>query len=187
MRAAARGRDADARRAAAEGLDLLTTWQQSFGALDLQASVAMHGTELMFAGLAAAARSRDPEVLFEWSERARHLSQQVAPVRPPHDADLSADLAELRMLRADLAGSDWTTDARVRELRDRVRDRQWSSTGVGQSHERLGLRETRARLDDDTAILAYIFTREELLCVVVTASGSSIVELALSRLSLIHI
>lgn len=182
VRAASAGRDADARRAAAEGLDLLTAWQQSFGALDLQASVAMHGTELMFTGLAAAARSRDPEVLFEWSERARHLSQQVAPVRPPHDADLSADLAELRMLRAELAGSDWTTDARVRELRDRVRDRQWSSTGVGGNHQRLGLLETRARLEDDTAILAYVFTREELLCVVVTASGSSIAELSLPRI-----
>lgn len=182
LRAAARGRDAEARRAAAQGLDLLTAWQQSFGALDLQASVAMHGTELMFAGLAAAARSRDPEVLFEWSERARHLSQQVAPVRPPHDAELSADLAELRMLRADLAGSDWTTDTRVRELRDRVRDRQWSSTGVRGSRERLGLSETRRRLDDDTAILAYVFTRDELLCVVVTASDSSIVELSLPRI-----
>jgi len=182
VRAASAGKDADARRAAAAGLDLLTAWQQSFGALDLQASVAMHGTELMFTGLAAAARSRDPEVLFEWSERARHLSQQVAPVRPPHDEELSADLAELRMLRADLAGSDWTTDARVRELRDRVRDRQWSSTGVGGSHERLGLRETRARLDDDTAILAYVFSRDELLCVVVTASASSIVELSLPRI-----
>ncbi|GAA1232461.1 tetratricopeptide (TPR) repeat protein [Microbacterium phyllosphaerae] len=181
-RASAAGRHTEARRAAAEGLDLLTAWQQSFGALDLQASVAMHGTELMFTGLAAAARAHDPEVLFDWSERARHLSQQVAPVRPPHDADLSSDLAELRMLRADLAGSDWTTDARVRELRDRVRDRQWSSTGAGGSRERLGLLETQARLDDETAILAYVFTREELLCVVVTASGSSIVELSLPRI-----
>ncbi|MFJ4998735.1 CHAT domain-containing protein [Microbacterium sp. NPDC088619] len=182
VRAASAGKDADARRAAADGLELLTAWQQSFGALDLQASVAMHGTELMFTGLAAAARSRDPGVLFEWSERARHLSQQVAPVRPPHDEELSADLAELRMLRADLAGSDWTTDSRVRELRDRVRDRQWSSTGVGGNHERLGLRETMARLDGDTAILAYVFTRDELLCVVVTASASSIVELSLPRI-----
>ena len=181
-RASAAGRDADARRAAAAGLDLLTTWQQSFGALDLQASVAMHGTELMFTGLAAAARSHDPEVVFEWSERARHLSQQVAPVRPPHDAELSADLAELRMLRADLAGSDWTTDTRVRELRDRVRDRQWSSTGAGGNRERLGLRETRSTLDGDTAILAYIYTRTELLCVVVTASDSSIVELSWARI-----
>lgn len=182
LRASAQGRDAAARRAAAEGLDLLTAWQQSFGALDLQASVAMHGTELMFAGLAAAARSRDPEVMFEWSERARHLSQQVAPVRPPHDDALAADLAELRMLRADLAGSDWTTDARVRELRDRVRERQWSSTGAAGSRERLGLRDTRDRLDADTAVLAYVYTRTELLCVVVTPSDASIVQLSWPRI-----
>lgn len=181
-RASTAGRDADARRAAAEGLDLLTAWQQSFGALDLQASVAMHGTELMFTGLAAAARSRDPEILFEWSERARHLSQQVAPVRPPHDAELSADLAELRMLRADLAGSDWTTDARVRELRDRVRDRQWSSTGAGGSRERLELPDVRSRLHTDTAILAYVYTRTELLCVVVTPSDAAVVELSWPRI-----
>ncbi|WP_091228734.1 CHAT domain-containing protein [Microbacterium sp. 3J1] len=178
LRASAAGRDAEARRAAAEGLDLLTAWQQSFGALDLQASVAMHGTELMFAGLHAAARSRDPAIMFEWSERARHLSQQVAPVRPPPDDDLAADLAELRMLRADLAGSDWTTDARVRELRDRVRERQWSSTGAAGNRGRVDLRETRSRLDADTAVLAYVYTRAELLCVVVTASGSTLVPLS---------
>nr|WP_017203060.1 hypothetical protein [Microbacterium barkeri] len=80
--AAAAGRDRAALHAAADGLDLLTAWQQSFGALDLQASVAMHGSDLMFTGLASAARLRDPAVLFEWSERARHLSQQVAPGRP---------------------------------------------------------------------------------------------------------
>lgn len=181
-RAFTAGRDAESRRAAAEGLDLLTSWQQSFGALDLQASVAMHGTELVFTGLAAAARSRIPEVLFEWSERARHLSQQVAPVRPPHDAELSADLAELRMLRADLAGSDWTTDARVRELRDRVRDRQWSMTGAGGSRERLGLVETQSQLHEGTAVLAYVYTRTALLCVVVTRSTASIVELSWPRI-----
>lgn len=180
-RATAAGRDADARRAAAEGLDLLTAWQQSFGALDLQASVAMHGTELMFAGLAAAARSPDPEVLFEWSERARHLSQQVTPVRPPHDDELAADLSELRMLRADLAGSDWTTDARVRELRDRVRDRQWSATGAGVQRDRLDLRAARERLPHDTAILAYVYTGAELHAVVVTASASAVVELSWPR------
>ncbi len=181
VRAAAAGRDRDALRAAGAGLDLLTAWQQSFGALDLQASVAMHGTELMFAGLAAAARTRNPEVLFEWSERARHLSQQVAPVRPPRDAELAADLAELRMLRADLAGSDWTTDPRVRTLRDRVRERQWSGTGTSGMRHRLALAEAQSRLDAGTAILSYVFTGSALLCVVVTGSGSSIVELAWPR------
>nr|WP_314842206.1 CHAT domain-containing protein [uncultured Microbacterium sp.] len=178
-RASAAGRHAEARRHAAEGLDLLTTWQQSFGALDLQASVAMHGADLVFAGLRSAARSSDPAVLFEWSERARHLSQQVAPVRPPHDSALAADLAELRMLRADLAGSDWTTDARVRMLRDRVRDRQWSSTGAAPGRDRSGLTETRlllaehSRSQGDTAILAYVYTGEDVLCVVVTATGAA--------------
>ncbi|WP_449407236.1 CHAT domain-containing protein [Microbacterium maritypicum] len=181
-RASAAGRDGLARRAAADGLDLLTAWQQSFGALDLQASVAMHGTDLMFAGLAAAARSHDPAVLFEWSERARHLSQQVAPVRPPRDETLAADLAELRMLRADLAGSDWTTDPRVRALRDRVRDRQWSATGAGASRDRLDLAATQERLAPGTAVLAYVYTGTDLLCVVATTSGATIVELSWPRI-----
>lgn len=180
-RAATAGDDAAARRTAALGLDLLTGWQQSFGALDLQASVAMHGTELMFTGLAAAARSRDPGIIFEWSERARHLSQQIAPVRPPHDPSLAADLAELRMLRADLAGSDWTADPRVRELRDRVRDRQWSSTGAGARRDRVSLRETRSRLDIDTAILAYVYTGSALVCVIATAASTAVVDLPWSR------
>ncbi|MDF2509649.1 MAG: hypothetical protein K0Q52_3508, partial [Microbacterium sp.] len=180
-RAAAQGRDREALRAAADGLDLLTAWQQSFGALDLQASVAMHGSDLMYAGLSAAARLHDPATLFEWSERARHLSQQVAPVRPPHDESLAVDLAELRMLRAELAGADWTTDTRVRVLRDRVRERQWAATGSGGTRERLGLGEATALLDPDTAVLSYIFTGSALHGIVVTRSGATIVDLSWSR------
>ena len=180
-RAASAGRDREALRAAADGLDLLTTWQQSFGALDLQASVAMHGNDLMFAGLSAAARLRDPATLFEWSERARHLSQQVAPVRPPHDESLAVDLAELRMLRAELAGADWTTDARVRALRDRVRERQWASTGSGGTRERLGLAEATALLDPGTAVLSYVFTGSALHGIVTSAAGATVVDLSWSR------
>lgn len=180
-RSAATGRDRDALRAAAEGLELLTAWQKSFGALDLQASLAMHGSDLVFAGLSAAARLGDPAVLFEWSERARHLSQQVAPVRPPHDADLAVDLAELRMLRAELSGEDWTTDARVRSIRDRVRERQWATTGVGGTRDRVGLTETMSSLDPDTVVLSYVFTGVDLHAVVVTASGATIVDLSWSR------
>lgn len=180
-RAAAAGRDRDALRAAADGLDLLTTWQQSFGALDLQASVAMHGSDLMYAGLSAAARLRDPFALFEWSERARHLSQQVAPVRPPHDETLAVDLAELRMLRAELAGADWTTDARVRTLRDRVRERQWAATTSGGTRERLGLSAATALLDRDIAVLSYVFTGSDLHAIVVTSAGATIVDLSWVR------
>lgn len=180
-RAAAAGRQRDVLRAAADGLDLLTAWQKSFGALDLQASIAMQGSDLMFAGLSAAARLADPAVLFEWSERARHLSQQVAPLRPPHDAGLSEDLAELRMLRAELAGQDWTTDARVRSLRDRVRERQWAATGTEGTRDRLGLPEAAAALSADTAVISFVFTGTELHAVVVTASDATVVELSWAR------
>lgn len=174
-RANAQGRAAQARRHAARGLDLLSDWQRSFGALDLQASLAMHGTGLIFRGLAAAADSGDPRILFDWSERARHLSQQVVPVRPPHDARLADDLAELRMLRADLSGSEWTTDPKVRALRDRVRDRQWSATGAGGTRPRVTLDELRAALGPRTAALSYVFSSDALLCVVTTADDSRIV------------
>ena len=135
----------------------------------------------MYAGLSAAARLRDPATLFEWSERARHLSQQVAPVRPPHDESLAMDLAELRMLRAELAGGDWTTDARVRALRDRVRERQWAATGSSGTRERLGLAEATALLDPDLAILSYVFTGRDLQAVVTTSAGATIVDLSWGR------
>src|SRR5690606_9003222 len=127
--ALASGRRRVARRLAAEGLDLFTDWQSAFGALDLQASLTTHGPGLLTAGLAAAAESDDPDVLFDWGERARHLGLQVVPVRPPHNSAAASDLAELRMLRADLTGEDWVSHPRVRAVRDRVRERQWSSTG----------------------------------------------------------
>ncbi|MFA4897514.1 MULTISPECIES: CHAT domain-containing protein [Microbacterium] len=176
-RAQAHGRSTEARRHAAHGLDLLSDWQRSFGALDLQVSLAMHGTGLIFRGLAAAGDSRDPAILFDWSERARHLSQQVAPVRPPRDGHLADDLATLRMLRTDLSGTEWTTDPRVRALRDRVRDRQWTETGAGDLRPRVTLDELRASLDPDTAVLSYVFTGASLLCLVTTADASRIVDL----------
>src|SRR4029078_1544984 len=91
---------AAARRWAAQGLDRLGAWSRSFGSLDLQSSIAMHGSGLIREGLAAALRSRRPEIVFEWSERARHLGQQVVPLRPPPDPGMAGELAELRRLRA---------------------------------------------------------------------------------------
>lgn len=177
QRAARAGRRSEALRAAASGIDLISDWQQSFGALDLQSSAAMMGTELMLTGLAAAAQTTDASVLFEWSERARHVSQQVSPLRPPHDPELADDLAALRLLRVELAGSDWMNDARVRALRDRVRERQWSATGARGRHERVGLAETIAHLDADTAVLSYVYTGSGLQVVVTTASGAEIIVL----------
>ena len=105
--AAARNREAEVRRHAARGLDLLDRTQQAVGSLDLQVSAAMRGSGLITTGLSSAVRSGGHDVIFDWSERARLLSQQILPVRPPPDPTLAADLAELRVLRAAEPDGDW--------------------------------------------------------------------------------
>jgi tetratricopeptide (TPR) repeat protein len=179
--ALASGRRGVARRLAAEGLDLFTGWQSAFGALDLQASLTMHGTGLLTAGLAAAGASDDPAVLFDWGERARHLGLQVRPVRPPHDSAAASDLAELRMLRADLAGEDWVSDRRVRAVRDRVRERQWSSTGGTAAREHATLAGLQAGLAPEVAALTWVYTGRALHAVVATGGDAAVVRLSWDR------
>lgn len=175
-RSAARGRGGDARRHAAEGLELLTGWQGDFGSLDLLSSAAMHGSGLLQAGLTAAVRSGRADVLFEWSERARHLGQQVVPVRPPPDPVLADELAELRRLRAD--DPAWADSPRVAELRERARERQWSRTRAGVFQRRIALDELVGAVDADTAVLCYVYSGARLHAVVVTRGGARVVELA---------
>ncbi|MDQ4213889.1 CHAT domain-containing protein [Microbacterium sp. ASV81] len=176
-RAAAAGDDAGARRIAAAGLDELAAWQAAFGSLDLATALVMHGTGLLYAGLEAAVRSRRPGIVFEWSERARHLSQQTVPLRPPPDEGLAADLAELRMLRSEAVSGDWLALPRAAELSERVRQREWSSMGRAGGRERIALAELQAALDADSAFVAYAYQRDGLVAVAVTADGARVVDI----------
>lgn len=176
-RAAHTGDEVRARRLAADGLDELTTWSSSFGSLDLQTSLAMHASPLVLTGLASALRSERPEAVFEWSERARHLSVQVVPLRPPADPEQAAELSELRMLRADAAGGDWTADPRAIELGERLRRRQWTGTAVADLERPVDLAAASDALDGDTAMLAYVFGGDGLSCVSVTAARAETVTL----------
>ena len=171
--ASARGRHTVARRHAAAGLDELATWLSDFGSLDLQTSAVMQGNGLMGLGLDSAVRSGRPDVVFEWSEWARHMSAQVIPLRPPPDEQLAEDLAELRVLRSE--GGDWQFDPRARELRDRVRERQWSTTGSAAIQPRATLDELQAALDDETALLSYVFSGDLLTVLVVTRAHATLV------------
>ncbi len=165
-RAGAAGRHAEARRHAAAGLDVLSRWQESFGSLDLQTAIAMHSNGLMFAGLDSAIRSGRTDTVFEWSERARHLSQQVVPLRPPPDPAVASEMAEIRMLRAD--DPAWLSNPRVIELRDRARERQWSGTGAAAIEERATLDEMQGALDADTGLLSFVFSGDALSVLIVT-------------------
>ncbi|MDQ7993728.1 MAG: tetratricopeptide repeat protein, partial [Propionicimonas sp.] len=171
-RAAAAGRNGEARRHAGRGLDALGQWQRSFGSLDLQTSLSMHGQGLILEGVGAAVRSGRPDLVFDWSERARHLSQQVVPLRPPPDPELAEDLAELRALRAEDPAGDWLAEPRAAALRDRARHRQWTTTGAAGLDERVGLEELRAALDPDTAFAAYVFGGDTLTALVATDTGT---------------
>ena len=177
QRAALRRNEVATRRAAAAGLDELAQWQQSFGSLDLLTSLTMHGRGLMLTGLSSALRTGRPDVVFEWSERARHLSQQVVQLRPPPDAELAEELSELRMLRADAAGGDWLSGRRATELRDRVRGRQWASTEAAGAETRAGLEGARAALGD-AALLAYVWDGMRLACLVTDAHGTTVLHIA---------
>ena len=176
-RAAARGDDAAARRHSAEGLDDLAEWQASFGSLDLASSLVMHGAGLIYSGLSAAVRSANPEVVFDWSERARHLAQQSVPLRPPPDPEMAAELAELRILRSEAGSEDWLSSPRAGELSERVRARQWTAVATAGAVRRITLTDLRAALPDDTAFLTYLFDGTQFSALAVVGGTARIVRI----------
>ncbi len=131
-----------------------------------------HGAGLIYSGLRAAMRSADPEVVFDWSERARHLAQQSVPLRPPPDPDMAAELAELRILRSESGSEDWLSDPRAGELRERVRARQWTGVATAGAVRRITLAELRASLPDDTAFLTYLFDGSEFSALAVVGGAA---------------
>ena len=174
-RAIAAGREAEARRHAAAGLEALAEWQASFASLDLQSSVRMHGQPLLMDGLSSAIRSGRPEVLFEWSERARHFNQRIVPLRPPPDPAVAADLAELRVLRGE-GSSDWLTSPRAAELHDHIRRRQWSETAAAAVEPIVAMSALQEALGDETALLAFVWSEGRIVCLVVTAREAQTID-----------
>jgi tetratricopeptide (TPR) repeat protein len=175
--AAHAGREGEARRQAARGVEVLERSQHTMGSLELQGASAMLGRGLLTAGLSSAVRSGRPDVIFDWSERARHMSMQVVPVRPPPDPELAADLAELRMIRAAHPDGEWLVDARAAALRDRARERQWSGTGAASIHERVALDEAQSALDDGDSFISFVFDGRKLVALVATRGRAEAVAL----------
>lgn len=156
-----------ARRHVRAGLAALHDWQSSFGSLDLQSSLVGHGRDLAIAGMESALADGDPALVYEWAERTRALTNRVAPVLPPNDPELAADLTELR-----LAGED---ASRRDELVRRIRDRSWYGSGGGGVTEPAVLEQVRAALaDDHAALLGPIRVRGSLATLVLTEAGARV-------------
>ncbi|MGO4255826.1 CHAT domain-containing protein [Marmoricola sp. RAF53] len=166
--AEAQGQSARMRSHARRGLAELHTWQATFGSLDLQSSTVGHGQHLARLGLRAAMADGSPEVVFEWSERARALASRVTSLRPPPDPALAADLTELRV-------ADPQDRARVRELKERIRSHTWFAA-EGTVGEPIGLATLQQRLaTDDAALVAHVVLDEEVTALAVTARDAAVV------------
>ncbi len=158
------------------GLAELHEWQSSFGSLDLQTMVTGHGRRLAVRGLRVAVASRAPEVLLEWSERARMLASRVQPVRVPGNEDVQAHLQELRTL-AGAEDPSRSSAARQAELRQRVRERAWQHRGSGEYDDPATLADVRSRLGERRALVAHVVTSREVVALVVTAESARVVHL----------
>ncbi|TDN92636.1 CHAT domain-containing protein [Microbacterium sp. BK668] len=180
LRAGAAGREAEARRQAERGLELLERSRQATGSLELQGASIMLGRGLLVAGLSSALRSGRPAVVFHWSERTRHMSTQVVPLRPPPDPEAAADLAELRRIRAASPDGEWLSTPRAAFLRDRARERQWSQTGTAGLEGRVGLDEAQAALTHDEAILSFVHDGRSLVALAVGPADVRLVHVDVS-------
>ncbi|GAB3390595.1 hypothetical protein GCM10027568_14860 [Humibacter soli] len=161
-------------REAARGLDELAEWQAVFRSVDLQTSAAMHGQALTKAGIAAALRSGDVASVFEWSERARSIASHAVLPRPPADSRVAADLAELRGLR--LMPRGHAEQRREAELRERIRSRQWSKAGGGVVSAIASLEDVQRNLDDRTVLVAYLWSGQRLVALVVEPDAVRVVD-----------
>jgi tetratricopeptide (TPR) repeat protein len=93
---AATGDDDEALATCTAAVDEFGTLTAELGGTELRAHIALHVSELVETGLTLAVERDDPWLAFEWSERQRASALAVAPVRPPNDAEVAADLDRLR-------------------------------------------------------------------------------------------
>jgi tetratricopeptide (TPR) repeat protein len=103
LRAQAAGDGRGLMIACRRGLSVIDEFRGVFGSSELRARSTAHGAELAALGLRHARRLGRPRLMLEWSERWRAVALAVPPVRPPDDEALSADLAALRDVTAQLA------------------------------------------------------------------------------------
>jgi hypothetical protein len=176
-----KGRSATAVHHLRRGLAELHAWQSSFGSLDLQSSLVGHGRALAVQGLSFAIDDGRPEVVFEWSERARALASRVPPVRPPADEAAAADLGRLRQLRLELTAAgpaDPVAQREASELTQRIRQRAWYDAGSGLVTEPYRLDAVLGELDrSDGALATYLAVDGQIHALVAAGGRSQVVAL----------
>ncbi|MPZ97658.1 MAG: CHAT domain-containing protein, partial [Propionibacteriales bacterium] len=168
--------------AARRGLQELQEWQASFGGLDLQTGLSGHGRDLAKRGLSLAVRSRRPDVVFTWVQRARALVSRLPPVTPPDDAQARDALEELRQVRVALqsdVGKALVT--RRRQLEEQIRQQSWHNLGPGVVTGEVTLDQMQAELAaHDGCLVAHLVAHGTMHALVVTPSETYLLPLCKS-------
>src|SRR5262249_26062933 len=174
------GDRAGARRAIVAGLRVVDTHRATLGASELRAHASAQGTDLARLGLATASEDQRPVDVLVWGDRWRSLALEIPPVRPPDDAGLARDLAELRRLAAEirqqaLAGIDTTPlERQVAQLEAGIRQRSRLAPGAGTAAAlHLDVAGLRRRLGR-RILVEYVTVDGQLHAVVITARRSQL-------------
>jgi hypothetical protein len=182
--AVAAGRPATSARHLRAGVTTLHRHRARFGSLDLQTGAAVHGLDLLQAGLAAALDGGQPATIYRWAERARAQALLLPVVRPPDDPGAAAALEELRQTRyavraAELAGrSAVALRSRIDGLQRTLREHTWSTPG-SPATTRPPLASFTAVKDalGDAAMVIYLRRGDTLSALVVVDHSATLVRL----------
>ncbi len=162
------------RDAVAAGLRVVDDFRASLGATDLRAHVAVLAGELTDLAVELALESGRPSAVLSAAESSRAAALWVRPTRPDDDAELTADLAELRRLESDRRSGDVAPQVglgRQAVLERAVRDRARHAAGAMGARRRLDLAALRAALGE--RVLVELVAREGELWAVVAGQGAT--------------
>lgn len=179
----AHGDRSGALRAASAGLDVVDAHSAALGATDLRAQSMTRGRPLAQLGLDLVIARNRPRDVLRWLERARTTALRRRPARPPRDARLAAQLAELRQVTSAISqergrGAD-TVDLRRDQVRleGLIRDHARHARGVDHAAERLDLDQVIAALGA-RALVEYFSAGDQLRAVVLVDGRCRIITLS---------
>ncbi|WP_239151749.1 CHAT domain-containing protein [Virgisporangium aurantiacum] len=170
------GDRAGARRALRAGIDVLDRYRAALGATELRSLASSYAVDLAASGLRLALSAGRPKPVLWWAERCRAASLRTPPTRPPDEAALAADLAELRHVVAAVdehAGEPARVAGLLRQqraLEDRVRRRSWHATGAGGPTDGTGDLTELSTVLGDATLVELVELDGSLIAVVVTGN-----------------
>jgi tetratricopeptide (TPR) repeat protein len=152
------------------GLRVVDDHAATLGATDLRVRASGLGVDLAAQGVRIALEAGKPLGVLEWIERFRAGALRRRPVRPPADAKLAADLAELRRVTAELAHATAAgSDSRVLRaqqvrLEEAVRSRSRHASGRRGPAVEIDVDRLVAALDD-RALVEIFRADDDMFCV----------------------